>query len=89
MECEGTFDGTSNIGFAKAWGEGTSTAETEAIYTSSTIALGFAPTVATNVFTGANRQTGVISVNATNITITWTKTGTVGSLVAQLKWECN
>jgi hypothetical protein len=84
----GIFDGTNNSGLTVAIGEGTSTAATDAVYTSTSIALGFSPLVATNVFTGANRQTGVISVDATNIIITWTKTGTVGSLVASLIWQC-
>jgi hypothetical protein len=86
-QCKGIFDG-ANCGMAIMWGEGTSTAATEAIYTSTSIALGFTTTVATNAFTGANRQTGVISVDATNIIITWTKTGTVGSLTASLIWKC-
>jgi hypothetical protein len=84
----GIYDGTNNSGMTVAIGEGTSTAATDAVYTSTTIALGFSPLVATNVFTGANRQTGVITVDATNIIITWTKTGTVGSLVASLIWQC-
>lgn len=84
----GIFDGTNNRGLTVAVGEGTSTAATDAVYTSTSIALGFSPLVATNVFTGANRQTGVISVDATNIIITWTKTGTVGSLTASLIWQC-
>jgi hypothetical protein len=84
----GIFDGTNNSGLTVAIGEGTSTAATDAVYTSTAIALGFSPLVATNVFTGANRQTGVISVDATNIIITWTKTGTVASLTASLIWQC-
>ncbi len=87
-QCIGCYDGTNNSALATAWGEGTSTAVTEAIYTSTTQALGFAPTVATNPFTGTNRQTGVITCDATNIIITWTKAGTVASLVASLIWEC-
>jgi hypothetical protein len=87
-QCTGVFDGTNNNGLAIMWGEGTSAATTEAIYTSTSIALGFTTAVATNAFTGANRQTGIITVDATNITITWTKTGTVASLVASLLWQC-
>jgi hypothetical protein len=84
----GIYDGTNNSGLTVAIGEGTSTAATDAVYTSTAIALGFSPLVATNVFTGANRQTGIISVDATNIIITWTKTGTVASLTASLIWQC-
>lgn len=84
----GIFGGGNNSGLTVAIGEGTSTAATDAVYTSATIALGFSPLVATNVFTGANRQTGIISVDATNIRITWTKTGTVASLTASLIWQC-
>jgi hypothetical protein len=84
----GIFDGANNNGMTVAIGEGTSTAVTDAVYTSTSIALGFSPLVATNPFTGANRQTGVISVDATNIIITWTKTGTVASLTASLIWQC-
>jgi hypothetical protein len=84
----GIFDGANNNGMTVAIGEGTSTAATDAVYTSTSIALGFSPLVATNPFTGANRQTGVISVDATNIIITWTKTGTVASLTASLIWQC-
>lgn len=86
--CTGVFDGINNRGMTIAIGEGTSTAATDAVYTSTSIALGFSPLVATNPFTGANRQTGVISVDATNIIITWTKTGTVASLTASLIWQC-
>lgn len=86
--CTGVFDGTNNNGLSVCIGEGTSTAATDAVYTSTSIALGFSPLVATNVFTGANRQTGVISVDDTNIKITWTKTGTVASLTASLLWQC-
>jgi hypothetical protein len=88
QNCVGIFDGTNNSGLCIAIGEGTSTAATDAVYSSATIALGFSPLVATNVFTGANRQTGVITVDATNIIITWTKTGTVASAVASLIWQC-
>lgn len=86
--CTGVYDGTNNNGLSVCIGEGTSTAATDAVYTSTSIALGFSPLVATNPFTGANRQTGIITVDATNIIITWTKTGTVASLVASLLWQC-
>lgn len=33
-------------------------------------------------------QTGVVSVDATNITITWTKHGSFGSAVVNFMWEC-
>lgn len=85
--CTAIFDGTNNRGMTIAIGEGTSTAATDAVYTSTSIALGFSPLVATNVFTGANRQTGIISVDATNIIITWTKTGTIAG-TASLIWQC-
>jgi len=87
--CTGVYDGSANNGLSVCIGEGTSTAATDAVYTSTSIALGFSPLVATNPFTGANRQTGIITVDATNIYITWTKTGTVASLVASLLWQVN
>lgn len=38
---------------------------------------------------GTNAQTGVISVDATNITITWTKHGTPGSITWEMIWEAS
>ena len=87
MIAEGVYDGTNHSGLCMIFTEGTSTATIDNIYSSTAAELGFATTGATNPYTGANRQTGVISVDATNITITWTKAGTVSSNVVNILWE--
>jgi hypothetical protein len=85
---EGSYDGTDHAGMAMIMYEGTSTAQADTIFTSIAFELGFAPTAATNPYTGANRQTATVTVDATNIILTWTKTGTVASNTVNIIWSC-
>jgi hypothetical protein len=89
MKSSGVYDGTNHSGICIVWTEGTTTATTDTVYSSTSAELGFTALGSTNPYTGANRQTGVITVNSTNITITWTKAGTVASATANILWEVN
>jgi hypothetical protein len=85
----GCFDGTNHSGISICMTEGTTTATTDTIYSSTSAEIGFTAAGSTSPFNGANRQTGVVSVDATNITITWTKAGTVNSNTVNILWEVN
>jgi hypothetical protein len=86
MQCDGYYDRTTQSGMAIIWSEGTSTAVLDTQYQSTAAALGFSNAAAVNPFTGATKASGVITVDGTNITITWTKSGTpTGSVI--LAWE--
>jgi hypothetical protein len=85
--CSGAYDGTNHNGMNLCSAEGTSTALIDNIYSSSAAELGFTAATGTNPYTGANRQTGVITCDATNIIITWTKAGTVTSNTVNILWE--
>ncbi len=88
QRAEGTYDGTNHSGMAFIYSEGSSTAVSDTIYTSTAFELGFSAATVVNPYTGANRQTATITVDGTNIIFTWTKTGTVASAVANILWEC-
>jgi hypothetical protein len=85
--CLGVYDGTNHSGISICMTEGTTTATTDTIYSSATQELGFTAAGSTSPFSGANKQSGVITVDATNIIITWTKTGTVASNTVNILWE--
>lgn len=87
MICQGAYDGTNHAGLTLCSAEGTTTALIDNLYSSTAAELGFTAATGTNPFTGANRQTGVITCNETNIIITWTKAGTVASNVVNILWE--
>ena len=86
MECKGIYDGTNHSGMCIVWTEGTTTATTDNIYTSTAAELGFDNVGTVNPFSGATKASGVITVDATNITITWTKSGSPTGTV-NLMWE--
>jgi len=85
--CQGAYDGTNHSGICLCSAEGTTTALIDNIYNSTAAELGFTAATGTNPYTGANRQTGVITCDATNIIITWTKAGTVASNTVNILWE--
>jgi len=85
--CQGVYDGTNHNGISICMTEGTTTATIDNIYNSATQELGFTALGTTSPFSGANKQSGIITVDATNIIITWTKTGTVTSNVVNILWE--
>ena len=87
MIVTGAYDGTNHASICLCSAEGTSTALIDNIYNSTAAELGFTAATGTNPYTGANRQTGVITCDATNIIITWTKAGTVASNVVNILWE--
>lgn len=87
MVVSGSYDGTNHAGICLCSAEGTTTALIDNIYSSTVAELGFTAATGTNPYTGANRQTGVITVNGTNIIITWTKAGTVASNTVNILWE--
>ena len=86
QECYGVYDGTNHSGMSSIYVEGTTTATTDQIFTSTSFELGFSAATVVNPYTGANRQTATITCDATNITFTWTKTGTVASVTANIIW---
>jgi len=88
QECYGVYDGTNHSGMSSIYSEGTTTATSDTIYTSTSFELGFSAATVVNPYTGANRQTATITVDSTNIIFTWTKTGTVASATANILWEC-
>lgn len=80
----GTFDSSGNRCIAILTGD---SSPSGAVYTSTTYGLGFSNSAAENPFDGFNDEThAVISVDATNIILTWTKkdspTGTI-----TIMWE--
>jgi hypothetical protein len=85
--CNGVYDGTNHSGISICMTEGATTATIDNIYSSATQELGFTALGTTSPFNGANKQSGIITVDATNIIITWTKTGTVASNVVNILWE--
>lgn len=85
--CSGAFDGTNHAGMNLILTEGGGSATLDDAYSSTSFEFGFTNAGSTSPYTGANRQTGVISVNSTNITITWTKTGTMASATAIILWK--
>jgi len=87
MEVNGYYDGTNQSGEAIIWTEGSTSATTDNIYQSTAAALGFSNAGGMNPFTGATKQSGVITVDGTNIIITWTKSGSPTG-TANLAWEC-
>ena len=87
QEAQGVYDGTNHAGLSSIYVEGTTTATTDQIFSSTSFELGFSAATVVNPYTGANRQTCTITVDATNIIFTWTKTGTVASAVANILWE--
>ena len=85
--CMGVYNGTTNSCSSACMTEGSTTATTDNLYTSTTQAIGFTNAGATSPFGGAASQTGVVTFDATNIIITWTKTGTITG-TANILWEC-
>jgi hypothetical protein len=84
----GCYDGTNHAGLSVCMTEGTTTATTDTIYSSTASEIAFTAAGSTSPYNGANRQTGVITCDATNIIITWTKAGTVASNVVNIIWQC-
>jgi hypothetical protein len=83
----GCYDGTNHSGLNICYSEGTSTAVTDQIFSSTAYELGFSAATIVNPYTGVNRQDAVITVDGTNIIFTWTKAGTVASATANIMWE--
>jgi hypothetical protein len=86
MECNGYYDGTSQSGMYIGYTEGTTTATTDNIFQSTAAALGLNNVTSVNPFSGATKASGVITVDGTNIIITWTKSGSPTG-TANLAWE--
>ena len=86
MECKGIYDGTNHSGMCIIWTEGTTTATTDNIYTSTAAEIGLDNVGSVNPFSGATKASGVITVDGTNITITWTKSGSPTG-TCNIMWE--
>jgi hypothetical protein len=86
QECNAYYDGTNQSGMTVCWVEGTSTASTDFIYQSTAAAIGLSNAGATNPFSGATKASAVITVDATNIILTWTKSGSPTG-TAYITWE--
>lgn len=85
--CTGSYDGTNHSGVCLVLTEGGGSANIDNIYSSTTQELGFTNVDTTSPFSGGNKQSGIITVDATNITITWTKSGTMASATAYILWR--
>lgn len=83
--CKGVYTGSGNCSVASCPMEGGSSAGTDTLYTSTSYAIGITSNSAANPYNN-NGQLGVISVDATNITITWTRHGDVANTI-YIMWD--
>lgn len=84
---EGVFDGSGNRSLALTFIEGAGSATSDEIYSSASYILGFSRVTSSNPFTGSDRSVGVVTVDGTNITITWTHSGTPPNTTIKILWE--
>jgi hypothetical protein len=86
-ECFGVFDSSGNRGMTIAMAEGGSSATTDVLTTSTTYAIGFGRNIGTDPYGAGDNTKAIITVDGTNIILTWTTTATAPAATASILWE--
>lgn len=82
----GGLTSSGNRSMVICYDEGGGSSTTDVLYSSTTYGIAFSNASANDPYGGATAQKGVITVDATNITITWTKSDSPSG-TATILWE--